>query len=513
MKKIAFCFAALLLGSSLAFGYGPENNNAAVYDSAEQVVVPQHTLTPKRPPTVVMRAQQSIAQPTMPDPYIPPTSEPMLLAETPPRVERVAFAEPAAPANNGSDAYAHIYSELEHLSSELQKIKKDTAKPDTKKGWSSPKIGGRIFIDSVNFADQKGSNLQNRTGFRELRLGASGNGYDCFDYKVEFGFQKSGGLVVLVDNWIGAKNVPLLGYFRVGHFKPETGLYYPMGTTNISLMEYTTAANVFGLKRKIGISSEHLFAGDRVRLFFGVFQNVDTEAAKYLEEDNQGQIVNLRLTAAPLFAQEGKRVLHLGGHWEYASTDAKKASLNATPGTFDLKDKTLVETDFANDYSNRGGLEFAYQNGRFSTRAEVFAGSFDVYGSQPGRHLYGAYVEAAYFLTNDFRTYDLKSGAFGGVKMKNNFHPFKCGEWNLVDSFGAWQAVFQWSYVDMDDWRNVSTATAAAGRQNDFIAGLNWFWTPQLRWIFEYVRSEQCVGSNYVHRSQDIFATSLRVNW
>jgi phosphate-selective porin len=176
------------------------------------------------------------------------------------------------------------------------------------------------------------------------------------------------------------------------------------------------------------------------------------------------------------------------------------------PGTFSFGiPGTLTTGSFANSYSNRGGLEFAWQNGRYGARSELFASSFS-----EGEHLYGAYVELSYFLTDDFRTYNLKSGIFDGVKIKRNFHPFKSGEWNLVDSFGAWQAVFQWGYTDMEDWR---TTLTTGGHQNDFVAGLNWFWTPQLRWVFEYVHSEQCVGTAYRHQSQDIFATSLRVHW
>ena len=415
-----------------------------------------------------------------------------------------------------SDTSAGNY-ELEHRIFQLEEaMKQKVDRPDTKKAWSSPRVSGRLFLDSINFADQNAEsrtahgNMQNVTGFRELRLGAAGSGYNSFDYKVEVGLHNNEGRVALIDNWVGVKNVPLLGYVRAGHFKPETGLYYPMGSTNISLMEYTAAANIFGLGRRIGISSENLFAQDRVRLFFGVFHNEATDLNRRASRDNQGQIVNIRLTAAPHFAQEGKYLLHLGGHWEYVSPKSKAEanhSLTATPGTFGHSiTSTLTAGDFANDHSHRGGLEFAYQCGRFSTRSELFAGSF----SGGGQHLYGTYVEFAYFLTEDFRIYDLNSGAFGGVKMKRNFHPYKRGEWNLVNSLGAWQAVFQWSYVDMDDWR---TSPTTGGRQNDFVTGLNWFWTPQLRWMFEYVRSEQNVGNTHSRRSQDIFATSIRVHF
>ena len=541
MKNFCLGLATLLLGGSLAYGDTPGSQYDPLLGSAEPVVTsePVTGLTPRGTKTPVAVAQQPAKQ--IPAPVIPQASAlsdavrlaqvsndfelapviPAQHVEVPPPAVTPTFVH--APASGGTDSY--LYAELERLSEEVQKIKKDTAKPDTKKGWSAPKVAGRIFVDSVNFIDQNttsreivNGNMPNAAGFRELRIGASGSGYDSFDYKVEFAFHQRGGTVSLTDNWMGIKNLPLLGYVRAGHFKPETGLYYTMSPSNASAMEYITPTNVFGLGRRIGISSENLFANDRIRLFFGVFQGAATADARYLDEDNQGQTVNLRLTAAPWFAQDGKCVLHLGGHWEYVGTDSKSfdrvlnsrtATFSARPGTFSWADATLRTGTFANDYSHRGGVEFAYQNGRFSTRSELHAGSFSADG-QPGRHLYGAYVELAYFLTDDFRSYNLKSGLFGAPKVKQNFHPFNRCDWNLVDGFGAWQAVFQWGYTDMEDWRG---GTNIGGHQNDFVAALNWFWSPQMRWVFEYVHSRQNVGADHLRPSQDIFGTSLRYDW
>jgi phosphate-selective porin len=520
MKKFFLGVAALLLGSSFAYAYDTEIPNQPVVEQTEQVAIqPESTsgLTPKRPATV-KRAQPPAPAVT---PFIPyyanEANEPVQVAAATPRIEKVAFSEPAP---SGYDT--RVYAELDRLSHEIQQLRKGSAAPDTKRAWSAPKFNGRVFVDSVNFMDEKNTGAaatQNAAGFRELRLGATGSGFGAYDYKIEFGFHQDGGRVALIDNWIGAKNVPLLGYLRVGHYKPETGLYYPMGSTNITAMEYTTPANIFGLGRRIGISSEHLFAHDRVRLFVGVFQGAGTDNAKRLIEDNQGQIVNLRLTMAPWYAQEGKYLFHVGGHWAYESLDSgaipvgatqKHRTLNAAPGTFSWASNTLTAT-FDNDYSNRGGLEFAYQYGRFSARSELFAGSFNVNGGGQGKHLYGSYVELGYFLTDDFRTYSLSSGGFGGVKMKSNFEPFQCGQWNLVRGTGAWQAFFQWGYTDMEDWRDGVGTASIGGHQNDFVVGMNWYWTPNIRWMFQYVRSEQCVGANYLHKSQDIFGTSLRL--
>ncbi|MDR0326930.1 MAG: hypothetical protein LBI05_01400 [Planctomycetaceae bacterium] len=511
MKKLWLGVAAMLLGSSLTYGYDSEIRNDPISELAEQTaqaLEENSGLMPKRTTTVV-RAQQ-----TPPAPYMPTYEAPHVAQAPAPQVATVDFSEPV---RAGGDSY--LYSELDRLSDAVQQIKKDTAKPDTKKAWGPPKIVGYIALDSVNVMNQNAASraigdMSNGTGFRELRLGAVGNGYDGFDYKVEVGFHANNGTVTLFDNWVGVKNVPLLGYFRAGYFKPEPGLYFSMGAPLTSLMEVSTPVNPFGLGRKIGIASQNLFADDRVRLFAGVFQGASGNTG--YTEDNQGQVVNLRLTAAPWFCQEGKKLLHIGGHWEYVSTEENKAAsspvvTSVKPGAFGNVgpfDPTLTAGPFPGD-SHRGGLELSYNNGRFSARSELLAGSFNDKSGGAGRHLYGAYAEVGYFLTDDFRTYNLTAGNAGPVKMKNNFHPFKCGEWNLVDGFGAWQAVFQWGYTDMEDWR-VGTN---GGHQNDFVAGLNWFWSPQMRWVFEYVHSDQNVGTAHSKRSQDILATSIRFNW
>jgi phosphate-selective porin OprO/OprP len=376
-------------------------------------------------------------------------------------------------------------------------------------------------MDQTNMPiDDVPTNMQNAAGFSDLRIGVVGNGYDGFDYKLEMGYHAPGGLVYLVDNWVGVKNLPLLGYVRAGHYKPETGLYNALGSHDLSLMEMTASAKAFALGRRIGVSSEHLFANEQVRLFFGVFQSGETQSARYLREDNQGQVVNFRLTAAPILCDEGKKVLHIGGHWAYVGTDNnsnKQATVGVTPGGMALTTpNSLQAVNFACDHYNRGGLEFAYQSGPFSVRSEGYAGTYSAYGKEPNRDLYGAYVELGYFLTGEHRVYNTKTGAFGSPKVKKNFHPFKSGDCNLVDGLGAWQAIFQWSYVDMSDWNDYIGPTAnptRAGHQNDLALGLSWWWTAQMRMVFEYVHSEQTVGKAGVHQTEDIFGTSFRMHF
>jgi phosphate-selective porin OprO/OprP len=406
---------------------------------------------------------------------------------------------------------------LDRLTADIEKLKKDTKKPDTKKAWSSPKISGRLFLDSYTVDEDAKittGRLQNKAGIREMQFAITGNGFDAFDYKLELSLAPNGGRVNLVDNWIGVKNVPLLGYVRAGHFKPETGLAYPTSALHTPLTEFVAPSGTFGFGRRFGVSSEHLFAQDHIRLFYGVFQGAATNTDRFIQDDNQGTVFNIRLTAAPIYENEGRQVFHVGGHWSYVHSQNDSASLSIQPGGISWYSSLLGTGNFANNNHHRAGLELALQNGPLSVSSEWYFARYADHATQtlgysPERTANGGYVELGYFLTDDHRSYQLKSGTFNAAKVKHNFHPFKSGEWNLVDGFGAWQLIFQWGYLDLLDWRNGNNG----GRQNDLTFGVNWFWTSNIRWIFEYVHSQQNIGSNHQYRNEDIFGTSLRLHF
>jgi phosphate-selective porin OprO/OprP len=434
-----------------------------------------------------------------------------LLPETP---QTAITPQPITVPVTTSDPF--VYSELDRLAADIEKIKSDTKKPDTKKAWSNPKLTGRLFLDSYTTDEDANLNsLKNKAGVREMQFAISGNGFDAFDYKFELSLAPGGGLVNLVDNWIGVKNVPLLGYVRAGHFKPETGLAYPASALHTPLTEFIAPSGTFGFGRRFGVSSEHLFAKDRIRLFYGVFQGAQTNADRFIHSDNPGTVFNARLTAAPIYENEGRQVFHVGGHWSYVNSRNDETSLNIQPGGISWYSALLGTGTFANNNHHRAGLELALQNGPLSVSSEWYFAKYADHATQaggysPDRTASGGYVELGYFLTNDHRSYQLKSGTFGAAKVNHNFHPFKSGEWNLVDGLGAWQLILQWSYLDLLDWRNTQ---GNGGRQNDLVFGVNWFWTSNIRWIFEYVHSQQNSGSSYRHRSEDIFGTSLRLHF
>ena len=519
MKKFWFGFAVFFLAHSLVYGYTVNTQHASAFEQAETFAVSteeSHGLTPKRlqPPPVTQHILVPMPVPQHHNPPTPPPAE-FPTATVALRTDTPTFQQEPV-SNGGFDPY--LYAEMERLSSAVQQLQKETAKPDPKKSFSTPKWSGRLFFDSFAISQPdrcRETNFQNKVGLRELRLGISGTGYEAYDYKAEISLADSG-QVNFNDVWIGAKNVPGFGYLRVGHYTLETGIGYAVGTIQTTGLDFLPPVSTFTLSRKFGISSDHLFAKDRIRWFYGIFQGRSINNSRSITSDEQGYIFNTRLTMALHYAEGGRQLLHFGGHYAHVAVPRQtmsvamggQSALGTHPNPYTLRTRTIP-----GKHNNRCGLELAYQSGPFGAISEAFFSHFG-YGAESARKATGASLELSYFLTGDHRSYNLATGAFGAVNVIRPFVPFQSGGLNLVNGTGAWQVFTQYSYVDFGDWREGETAGERyGGYQHDLAFGVNWFWTSNLRWIFEYIHSQQNTGADRKHCYQDIIGTSVRINW
>lgn len=417
-----------------------------------------------------------------------------------------------------------VLAELELMKSEIAGLKKERSKKsNSKKGWETPKWNGRFFLDSVNTADQNTAgwnadgDIQNVFGVRELLLGISGEGYDAFGYKLELSCAPDNGEVDLADAYISAKNLPLFNTLRVGHMKVESGFSHVGSANETTLMEPSGPASPFSYGRRVGIMSIQHSRNETIRLMTGFFAEKEMKNARRFADDDQGWIFNTRLTMTPVFAEEGRRLLHLGVNYSYVKTGYDNMSvMTVQPGAFANIDASYAPRMWMdNEHLNRCGLELIWQHGSFGLASEWYVNAYEGIGKAKDRTARGGYVEARCFLTGDHRSYNKTMGTPGIVNVRRNFHPFKLGDSNLVDGFGAWEAVVQWNYADLTDWRDVDGRMKngrinRAGQINDFTLGLNWFWTPHLRWVFEYVHSTRDMCGLPDNPETDILATSFR---
>lgn len=449
-----------------------------------------------------------------------------------------AMYEPAAQIAVPQGYYAADVADWESRISSLEsQLKKKQDKPDPQKGFTRV-IDGRVYFDSYNI-NQKGSstgtgNLSSRqdyNGIRDLRIGVKGEGFGILDYKIDLCFIEATGNgnngVNLKDVWLGIKNVPLLEYVRIGHYRIEEGVSVLTGGTNTTFLEFD--GRDFATGRRLGISSRHLWAKDQIRFFAGFFYNNNIATpGRYQLRDNQGSITNLRLTFLSNVSRkdgkiDGKRFRLFGGNYSYFDAN-KTAPSTYTASSFSQRFATVDQLTLAsytiptNGY-HKFGLEFASQNGPFSVQSEAYVNQYNsvtINGKTKDRTIFGSYVTVRYFLTGDYRKFSADNAAWGGVDLKHNLDLKKVGDHNFAEWLGGLEIAAKWGYAETSQLFNPDTPASFAGSVNDFTLGLNWYWSPQARWLFDYIHvvpSQIRAGQSRDHSDTDIFAASFRYNF
>ena len=422
-------------------------------------------------------------------------------------------------SHNGYDTneLADLKAQVKELSDGLKK-KQD--KPDTSKGFTA-KLGGRVFMDSVNFTDPHNTwgtapHQSNILGLREARIGVSGEGYGFLDYKVEIGYEygpNGNDSVRLKDVTMGAQNIPWLDYVRIGHYKVESGMSYTASSRNTTAMERTTAVQVFSPGRRFGVGQTYYFSDERVRWFNGLFAARRMDADKYSVDDNQGVIFNSRLTMVPMYCDDGEQYLHLGGHYLFYQNPNGRNTRFTSPGSakiggFGRADNWYYVAAVNATGYHQGGLEMALGCGSLGFSSELFAGTFG-----HDQSMYGGYVEARWFLTGDCRVYDKKLGVPGNVKTRKNLNCVRQSYGNVdtscANSLGAFELYTQLGFTDADRVYFHDVLRCLGGRTTDLTIGLNWYWNPNTRMMFEYVHSNGTRQGAY-RASENIYSASFR---
>jgi len=424
------------------------------------------------------------------------------------------YAVPFNPAPNyaADRSLDELAREIENLKSELAK-KSD--KPDPKKGFTAPKINGRVFMDSVNIIHQDDDGLaaigqgKNLLGFREARLAATGTAYDFLDYKLELGFEGTA-QANFKDVFLGINDVPVLGYIRIGNqYVENAGSEICNGTTNYTFMELPAPAGGQFTARRLGMTSRHLFARNRVRLFFGAFGAQDVSSTHISTADHQGIILNTRLTHALMFQKEGKCMFLYGGYYSY--TEPQSVTVNNRPGGWNLGMPPLIS--YPSENGHKMGLETVYQNGPLCLQADVFVRYFSEVNPDEDAMMYGGFVMGRYLLTKgDYRKYSLENACWGSLVVNRPFLLFQRGASNFMQGPGTWEIAAYYGYLNAEDFKN---AGGVYGSDHEIGAALNWYWNPQLKWALNYVHqmAEVTSGTHGYKPSMDIVAMSCRFHW
>ena len=502
MKQFRFILSILgIIGVAFHFStvYGRDRFEISAAPQIQQVsmVMPQTTAQAPR----FQSPESSVSQQSLPQQY-------------------AAIPDHPVSGYSSGESLDDLTREIEDLKRELAK-KSD--KPDPNKGFTAPTIGGRVFMDSVNIRNQDADGLanyhgKNSWGFREARLIAVGEGYGFLDYKFELGFENENG-ANFKDMFFGIKSIPLLGYVRVGNYDVEdAGSETCNGTMNYTFMEAPAPAGDHFTSRRPGISSRHHFAGDRGRLFLGAYGVRSIAETHQWQDSNQGILLNARLTYAPVFQQEGKRMFLYGGYYSFTDPSGGETPryIRVRPGGWNLE----ITSPFDNvnpDNVHKAGFETVYQNGSFCLQTDFFLRYFSEATSIHGTGdatLYGGFVMGRYFLTRgDYRKYALERAHWSFVNVHRPFLLFQRGGRNFMRGPGAWEVATYYGFLNNEEFKGITRY----GTDHEIGIALNWYWNPQLRWALNSVcrRSHLTAydGTTTNKPNMDIVGLSCRFHW
>lgn len=382
----------------------------------------------------------------------------------------------------------------EGLEERVEKLEKDTERPkgaldvywkeglrldstkETEDGVKpfQLKIGGRIQNDWGWFTadDDLKSVADTGTGteFRRARIAIEGKIYEDYEFKAQYDFA---GDPDFKDVYMAANNVPVAGQLKVGHFKEPASLEELTSSKYITFME-RALPNVFSPSRNTGFQAMNSFVDDRMTAAAGVFRETDDLG---FGEGGGNWALTGRVTGLPWYAEEGRKLVHVGAWGSYRNTSDDDLRVRQRPEAH-LPGRFVDTFDQvgAVDDSALFGVEAALVYGPFSAQTEYTWQSLNRVSGEDVS-FQGFYIYGSYFITGEHRPYKTGAGAFDKVKPKKNFQISK------NTGPGAWEIALRYSHLDLDD------EDVRGGKEDNITAGVNWYLNPNMRIMLNYIHA------------------------
>ncbi len=367
---------------------------------------------------------------------------------------------------------------------------------------SGPALGATVASADLSHARL----LKDGDVFRRARFGFDGTAYGDVDYRLILDFGSGGGVEnsgQLYEAWVqysGLKPFKL----RVGAFPPSIGLEDQGSTNALPLLERSATGDiargfVAGDTRtavQAFANTDHwLISAALTGRTIGVINTGTASPTAQTYGDQLGLV--WRAAATPLYGPDWR--VHIGAHGSYlitpanttgpTSTGAPPASPSVSFGnTAELRiDSTrMINTgNISARHADEEGLEFAFQK-----RSVFLQSEYEYFHVQRSNsalsnpHFRGWYVEGGWVLTGEARKYNPQGAAFDGPAVRCPFDPRK-GAW------GAWEMVGRYSDTNLNYHLGAPGSAPGpdeirGGELKVLSGGINWYWNPLVRFMFDY---------------------------
>ena len=339
---------------------------------------------------------------------------------------------------------------------------------------------------------------QDGTGFRAARLTLSGKVFEDITYQAEIDFagETGGDTPKFRDVFLQYNGIPYGGNLafdaRVGHFKEPFGLDELNSIFDRQFQE-NPLLDVFIPSRNVGLQLSDSLIGEpkKERLIWqvGVFKETDDIPSSNDSDEDQGYQLTARLAGLPYYANNGRRLIHVGAAYSLRNPDGAALPYGLRPESrlslfrYVNPDGGLLPTAFRlgsarADDLNLLGLELAAIFGGFSFQSEYVRSDVD---STFGGDLTfdGWYAQAGYVITGENRFYRHDSGR---IQRPTPARPF--GFKGEKRGPGAWEVAARYGEVDLSD------GPIRGGEHASATLGLNWYLNRNLAVSFNYIHNE-----------------------
>ncbi|MCE5252488.1 hypothetical protein LLG96_19985 [bacterium] len=336
------------------------------------------------------------------------------------------------------------------------------------------KFGARIMNDWTFMSGQKKveetvGTFQDGTEFRRAWIQCSGIIYNNLEFNALYGL--NGGKVDILDVYAGLRDIPAVGNVRIGHFKEPIGMEQLTSSNDITFIErsFSQSLNPF---RDTGIMLFNTVIQKRATWALGAFRETDS----YGNGTGKGKYnYTARLTGLPVFAENGKILLHVGASYSYRNPLNDQVVYKSRPETH--IGPQFVDT--GNLKADNVGLingELGGVYGRGSVQGEYIRSGVEM-KTGADADFSSFYIMGSFFLTHNSRAYKQANGAFGGAVMTENNYYGNGG-------YGAWELAVRYSKIDLTD------GEINGGEANDITFGVNWYLNSNARVMLNYIRSD-----------------------
>jgi phosphate-selective porin OprO/OprP len=353
-------------------------------------------------------------------------------------------------------------------------------------GESNIKIGGRVQVDAVTH-DNEGPlqpDIKDGTELRRARFEMKGDLPDGLNWAAEVDF--AGNKTRIKDFWVG---LDLDGgpTMTVGHQKQPFSLDIEMSSNDIPFVERGIDAFLLApfADRAIGIRVQD----NSDSLFYAA--GVYGESIEPLVGDDEGWGVVGRLVAAPVI--EDREVLHLGlrGTVRFPENGLQIRDESSNMSDLRVVDTGTLDVQSALVY----GAEAVWAKGPFSVGGEYNLAHLDV----PGEDLTFSswHGQLTYSLTGESRAgaYRMSAGEFKRLRAE-------------TPEGRPWELAARWASIDLED------GPVAGGEEDAFTAGLNWYYSPNVRLMLNWTNIFDARGGSATTRdAEDLQVYTARVQF